>query len=907
MRKIFFLFAALLLSLTLVIAEPFNFDSSNIVDSYSTQDAIRGTINISFIEASPYSNITTNFLGRITLLDLLKANKFLPIKNYSCTTSDCLPDFKALKAATAFQIPENESKIIGFKLTGKEVEVQDVKFTISSNAQASCFRQLAIEPLNKKDKLILGNKYSDITCFEKNYGCFSPSLEQESYQQAILPKSPNKYCENITLPPAPAYKLGSKITNGSGGDITLELYSSSGILLKSCVLPKHSSSEEELDCIVNYPSFEQKDYFVCIKASGDNIGYKIRTESSGDKCGNNAAASGSSIDYELSAISMQFAPFGFFTINQTTYETTNLGLRIKDYLNDYIQTKYKGNCEPQCIIPFAIDPLGLSQSLSVSDALITYKSQGTILEANTLFFTDIFSPTINSSFLQIDVSLANFTIPSSTSANKLEFFLDSDKILSKNVSISKVNIELSPRFALIGQDTIFIAATSGNISSYYWTFGDGATASTKQNSSSHRYTSAGEFNLQVQIVKSSNITESKTFRIVVGDAKTSANTTISSYEKRLVSLSSSINALPSWISKEISRQINLAELNISLKTLKKDFSLASNDSEYARIMSELIKLDVPSSISISKTGSLPIKVGFNNINSGFVASLSGQKDTDESALEKSIVSWNTERYSSALSFNVYSKFSDAGVAPLLTKFKIDLNPKSSITDEYLFIGFPSDSITFLTAYNQKAVSAGAAEGTTIPLSSNTKSIEFAIKDSVEASSLGAYVSPVVNRLGITSLIEACNFNNVCQPEIDEDSSSCPSDCKAPRIPWLWLILILVLAFVVYVFLQEWYKKSYEKYLFKNQNELYNLISFINNSRKAGMKDAQIKEKLIKAGWKKEQVDYAFRKIDGRRTGMYEIPLFKFRENKKVKEELTKRGQQRPQPPQFSGAARFIKR
>ena len=87
MRKIFFLFAALLLSLTLVIAEPFNFDSSNIVDSYSTQDTIRGTINISFIDASPYSNITTNFLGRITLLDLLKANKFLPIKNYNCTTS----------------------------------------------------------------------------------------------------------------------------------------------------------------------------------------------------------------------------------------------------------------------------------------------------------------------------------------------------------------------------------------------------------------------------------------------------------------------------------------------------------------------------------------------------------------------------------------------------------------------------------------------------------------------------------------------------------------------------------------------------------------------------------------------------------------------------------------------------
>ena len=67
-----------------------------------------------------------------------------------------------------------------------------------------------------------------------------------------------------------------------------------------------------------------------------------------------------------------------------------------------------------------------------------------------------------------------------------------------------------------------------------------------------------------------------------------------------------------------------------------------------------------------------------------------------------------------------------------------------------------------------------------------------------------------------------------------------------------------------------------------------MINFIYNSRVSGLKDDEIKEKLNKAGWKGEQISYAFKKIDGKRTGMWEIPIFKFFENRKMEDEIAKK-------------------
>ena len=101
-------------------------------------------------------------------------------------------------------------------------------------------------------------------------------------------------------------------------------------------------------------------------------------------------------------------------------------------------------------------------------------------------------------------------------------------------------------------------------------------------------------------------------------------------------------------------------------------------------------------------------------------------------------------------------------------------------------------------------------------------------------------------------------------------------------------------------MQEWYKKKYESHLFKDKNDLYNIINFIYNSRMSGLSDKQIKVKLEDSGWAGEQVSFAFKKIDGKRTGMFEIPIFKIFEKRKIQQEIEKR---QGLPP----GARFIKR
>jgi len=101
-------------------------------------------------------------------------------------------------------------------------------------------------------------------------------------------------------------------------------------------------------------------------------------------------------------------------------------------------------------------------------------------------------------------------------------------------------------------------------------------------------------------------------------------------------------------------------------------------------------------------------------------------------------------------------------------------------------------------------------------------------------------------------------------------------------------VLIVAIFIIYMIIQEWYKKYYESYLFKNRDDLYNILTFIHNARLSNLDDNEIKKKLSAAKWGSEQMNYAFKRIDGRRTGMFEIPLFRAREQRKIAQEIAKR-------------------
>ena len=144
------------------------------------------------------------------------------------------------------------------------------------------------------------------------------------------------------------------------------------------------------------------------------------------------------------------------------------------------------------------------------------------------------------------------------------------------------------------------------------------------------------------------------------------------------------------------------------------------------------------------------------------------------------------------------------------------------------------------------------------LEENNKKIEFSTSEIINYEELPAFFSPELSTFVLS-----------------EDVSPLIKNLKAKwAVISISLAILLFAALIVYSLLSIWYKRKYESYLFKNRNDLYNLISYVNVSKKKGEKEEDMRTNLKKAGWTGEQITYVLKKYSGRRTGMIELPLTK---------------------------------
>ena len=100
--------------------------------------------------------------------------------------------------------------------------------------------------------------------------------------------------------------------------------------------------------------------------------------------------------------------------------------------------------------------------------------------------------------------------------------------------------------------------------------------------------------------------------------------------------------------------------------------------------------------------------------------------------------------------------------------------------------------------------------------------------------------------------------------------------EIPRQTLIALVVLLAgfIGIIIYIVLHQWYKRKYENYLFRNRNDLYNIVSYVHNMKRQGIDDKKVSAGLKKAGWNSEQVTYIMRKYYGKRTGMFELPIGK---------------------------------
>lgn len=851
--KILFIFLGLVLVFSFVsaifeIGEP----GYSIEEQYSPYNNIKGWINISLSHEPVDSLFEDSFGNSLSLIDLLKANSNAI---YACTTGGCLSNYEASnpEQTKTFSLNSGAKKIIGFQITDNMVNVDSVTFNVESDAAESCSNQLEIDFL-KDDDVDAGNsKLSDSYCSSsKNYGCFNTG--KTTFPAKIDYQS---YCQRITLSKSPGFKIGAWLREETAGGtkLSMALYNMDRDYIASCDLPAASSSGGEIGCDVDYSNAKSEEYYVCVSSGGSGGEYYIRgyLDSSGG-CGYTGYPNTPSPEdyaYQIFAEGKKFSAIGTLEISDILPD----GNTIAEIVNDYIGIRYSdAGCSSGCVIPIEFIS-GMNQNLILKDLSVNYNLGGGLTGSTDKFYDLSETPSaVNSEFQRINLDEANFSVSSDYGENTFELSLDGKEIFSQEIIIkSAPSIKnLKPKITASAVPTEFeVLGDSFNIAEYKWSFGDGANATTTVNKVTHTYEEIGVYDLKITVTDFNQLDSSKTFKIDVSSPKQAINTTL---KKKLEDLSRVDLQIKQFkFEQNLKLVLNFDTLDNDLNKIQQDYKKASSGSDYNKIMTSLLGIEVPESINIVKSAELitfyPEK---SNINLDVMKEIRGGnydvRYKDEYA--DALLSWNQINMDTKVTFSEFAaSYGYFDERPVLKAFEFQINKENNLDDSYLIIA-KLEGIEFYQDYSVKEESGYLY----IELEQDSKTIIFTTTEDVNFIDVPVFISPELEKLKIAESIE-----------IGERDKS-----------FKWILFIFILLFLiligvgVYVILQEWYKRKYESHLFRKRNDLYNLMIYITQERKKGSSDKEIYSNLKKSGWSSEQANYVLKKHSGKRTGMFEI-------------------------------------
>lgn len=897
--KIFSLFGIVLLGLLCINLISANIIIGNISGDidivYGPSQILRGWINVS-LNNEPIDSLLSVFDSSIKLIDFLKNNSQY---NYNCTTSDCSETYDAVNGETQKNLVMSgiDSKTIGLKLSGTLTDnpIKDVSFNVNSNVDSKCSQQLKIDIADDNAlDWIPTNWTNDFSC-SISWGCYDPSQILTDYKIS----STAEYCEKIRVPAASAIKVGAYIIkNNTNNGIKMSVYDIDTQKIGECQLPQIDSNGE-YSCIINNLGFiNESDVYVCIKGSTD---YKIKGESAGDICGffDLENHNGYVSDYSIFAQAGKYTPIGSFVLNENSfkkYDSSYSG-SLTEYLNDYLDFKYNNNCNNGCAIPIRFFSFG-NQDIIVSNLTMEYTTTSGILDEKKFYEINKKTSRLSSDFLKLDLSKAGFKVPSDIGNRTVSVSIGDAIILRKEIQIRSIpqikSITPTNLAALVPTNFLATMDISETNMTYKWNFGDNSSEeTTSKNTITHSYPKIGSYKLTLKAVGKNGET-SRTFDITAVSPKNLINGTILNYETEIKKVEDKINNLTGFVKTEAIKGTNLSDLKDIIASQKKSYQDGYiDDNKALQIMKTLVSLKVPNEIYVSKI--LNPSEFFMNEDEVDINRLSdlgaGKSDKSRREYLKGIFSWIRDNIKITAESKEYSvSFVNRNDEALFTDLKMNLEPKENIKELYFVINGDPDKIVFSADLNTKI--DGNSVAIILTELSEARSVEFLYPETIDPLAIPVYISPEFKYLDSGIVIsDKCNMNGACEENLDENYNNC-SDCKKP---WLmtaiiWIIVLLIAAFIVYIILQEWYKRYYEKHLFPDRNNLYNLINFVNNSEIQGVSKSMVFKKLKEMGWTNEQLNYSWNKLHGKRTGMWEIPIFKRSENKKVREELQKRQQ-----------------
>lgn len=833
--------------------------SHDIETSYGPSQGIVGWINMSVKNEDVNSLLTDSLSNSVSLLDLLRQNSGL---NYSCSPQNCGDDYQAGTGATQVSIHDaNSSKIYGILFTGNVSQIDSISFNVvASGIPTSCTNQFKIDLFNNGSTDFSNNLSSSELCpGTKTYGCYSASIPT---QEKVVDSSP--YCQRMTLPEAPGFVLGAWLKNISGARTAkMTLYDMTGSLVSgvNCILPSPTASGGEVSCSVNYTVTKPQDYYVCLSASGTG---EYRTKGYATASGGCGFA-GQPIQAEVAAydIFAQARQFGSFSSISVTNIMPN-GDRISDLANAYLIDKYGSlNCASGCVIPiqftsnFADD---FPFSLSIQSIKAEYEEAGHTI-SNNIYDLAVAPAKVNLNYGKLYLDNSNLKVRSSYGNFTYNLrFNDSKLIFSQVLTVQKTPTikGITPTSTAYAFPTTFQLNVDqpGNISSYKWNFGDNTSAQTTTMSNiTHTYNSSGIYNLSIVITDKTGITSSGEFPITVTSPAALINTTLKSMALNIANVKNAISKFDLFYQSGLEEIFNTTYLSTQVAAIQTEYN-GANESQYPQIISEILSLNIPETVSITKTtNNFAFYPQQSDVNLDVLQAIGGGNFTNTADYQNAISAWNIENMKTNVTFNEFSaKYGNTSV-PMMRTFTFKISQNTSLNYNPYFIIRNIGNLDFKGNYEQKST-----EGYTyIELTPGDKEITFSTNDSVSYDNLPAFIAPPLSRLSLEGI-----ENNTPEP-------------PAPfQFNWQWFGIaiagLLVIGLILYVVLQIWYKKRYEGFLFKNKNDLYNLFSFIETQRRNGISEMDISSKLRKAGWNPEQIRYSMRKHSGKSTGMFEIPI-----------------------------------
>jgi PKD repeat protein len=838
--------------------------SHSIETEYNPSEKIFGWINLSLSEEPTNSLLVDSNNNSMTLLDWIEKNENF---EYSCNIKGCTSDYALNgegKSTMSFTLLPKQRELIGVSLKGEIKSINFLGFTISSDVGPSCYSQIGINVLNDQSREYINEHASSLeeslceNLLDK--GCFNASKISEQYS---IGKFPYKHCQKLTLFSSPGFRVGAWINNQTSDtrNITMALYNLNleEIEGAACKLPSVIGSGN-VSCKINYSVEEDNPYLVCTYSdkigSAKVRGYSDRTSG----CGfyqESELSPDETAAFDIFAQGLGFGPFQEMTISDSSEE--NLG-KIKDYIfNRYGSYDCIGN---NCIIPILINSEE-AQNANIKNLRVEYTtSLGGKVEEKIYSIVEIPSK-ISSGFGQLSLDYGNFAASSEYGEELFALKLNNKEIFSEKIYIRNfpkiTSIYPKNTTSLIPALFTVFVSSGKNITEYLWDFNDSTPIQkTTLNRIAHVYNNSKVYKVKINVTDTEGLSSSNEFEISVIIHPEQIGEEIKKRVDALERVKAQIGVFDSFIQESLTSVLGIKKLEDKLKFLQKEHALASTEEDYSEIIGNLSTLEIPDSVDLTKKSPLlPFFPERQEINLEILKEIGGgvYPSEQENEYRDAVLSWQVENIDLKVSIEEFSKIGVSGQIPVMNKMVIEIERNYSGKPSYLFVK-KMEGLKF----SEKTFEKENKDYFYWILDSESKKIEFSTSEIIDYEELPIFVAPELSLISVEST----------------EISPLKENLKAKWMAISFSLGVLFfIAMIVYSLLSVWYKRKYEEYLFKNRNDLYNLISYVNASKKKGIKEWAMKGNLKRSGWTGEQVAYVLKKYSGRRTGMVELPLTKF--------------------------------